>query len=177
MKRCEVCNKLADNGDKRCRHCGSPFEYDPKVTPFSETKIFLVLLTVVLIAFVVSKSLPLQPPDPSVCSRTSYTRFKKIVVQTHKDALNILAENYISSKMLSELMVYRKNAESLPVPACLEPAKVEYVEYAKSLYYTAVLSAWGGYGSATLWAESAANHLDNLNAHLEIVRECLPDCP
>ena len=49
-------------------------------------------------------ALPLLPPDPSVCSRTSYNRFKKIVVHAHTDATNILAENDISSANLSRIM-------------------------------------------------------------------------
>ena len=177
MKRCEVCNQLTDNGDQRCPRCGSPFPYNPRVTPFSETKIILAVVLIALVAWRVYEALPLLPPDPAVCSQTSYNRFKKIVVHAHTDATNILAENYISSTNLSRIMALKREAEALPVPACLEPAKVDYVAYMDALYYSAVLSAWDGYESATLYVESAANYLNALNAHLDEVKACLPDCP
>lgn len=177
MKRCKECGKLTDNGDQRCPNCGSPFPYDPRVSPFSETKILLVVLLIGLVAWRVIEALPLQPPDPTTCSRTSYNRFKTIVVHAHNDVMNILAENYISSTHLSKIMVLKRDAEALPVPACLEPAKSDFVNYLNALYYTAVFSAWDGYETATLQAENAAGYLQSLNAHLDEVNACLPDCP
>lgn len=177
MKRCTVCSKLTDNGDQRCPNCGSPFPYNPRVSPFSETKIFLIVVLIALVAWRVYESLPLLPPDPAVCSQTSYNRFKKIVVHAHTDATNILAENYISSKHLSEIIQLKREAEALPVPTCLEPARSDFVNYLNALYYTAVMSAWDGYEYATLYAESAASYLKSLNANLDAVKACLPDCP
>jgi hypothetical protein len=176
MKRCKVCNKLTDNGDKRCIKCGTPFEYDPKVSPFSETKIALVVLFLAAVGLIIARSLPLPLPDPSVCSRTSYVRFKRIVARTHNDIMYILAENYIPSRNLSEIMAKKNAAEAMAVPACLEPAKADYVNYLNALYYTAVPSAWGAYESATLYAENAAGYLDDLQADLDKVKACLPDC-
>lgn len=176
MKRCKVCNKLTDNGDKRCPKCGSPFEFDPRKTPFSETRILLVVLALVVVGLVVSRSIPLQLPDPAVCSRTSYNRFKRIVVRSHNQTLNILAENYISSKNLSEIMQYKREAQAIAVPACLETAKADFVNYLDALYYTAVPSAWGAYEYATMYAESAARYLDLLTTDLNAVKACLPDC-
>ena len=177
MKRCKVCNRLTDNGDKHCPKCGSPFPYDPKVSPYSETKIALIVLVLALVAFIVYQALPVPLPDPTVCSRTSYNRFKRIVVQTHRDTLNILAENYISSKHLSEIMQNKRAAEEMAVPACLEQAKADYVDYLNALYWTAVPSAWGAYGYASMYAQSAATYLAALQADLDAVKACLPDCP
>jgi uncharacterized paraquat-inducible protein A len=101
MKRCTVCNRLTDNGDKRCPRCGSPFKYDPRKSPYSETKIALVILFLAAVGFIVARSIPVGLPDPSACSRTSYTRFKRIVARSHNEIMYILAENYISSKHLS----------------------------------------------------------------------------
>jgi hypothetical protein len=176
MKRCTVCGKLADNGDKRCHKCGTPFIYDPKVSPFSEIRIALICLGLVLLGFFIYQSLPMQPPDPTVCSRTSYIRFKSIVVKSHRDTLNILAENYISAKQLSEIMKNKHAAEALSVPACLEKAKADYVNYLDALYYTAVLSAWNGYEPAAKTVESAAGYLDALQADMDEVNACLPNC-
>ena len=176
MKRCKVCNNLTDNGDKRCPKCGSPFKYDPKVSPYSETKIALVILFLAAVGFIVARSIPPQLPDPSVCSRTSYSRFKRIVTRSHNEIMYILAENYISSRNLSEIMLKKREAEALAVPACLEPAKEDFVNYLDALYYTAVPSAWGAYEYATLYAESAAGYLDALQADLDKVKACLPDC-
>jgi hypothetical protein len=176
MKRCKVCNKLTDNGDKRCPKCGSPFEYDPKVSPYSEIRIALVVLFLVAVGLIVARSIPLQLPDPSVCSRTSYSRFKRIVARSHNEVMYILAENYISSRNLSEIILKKRAAEALAVPACLEPAKKDFVNYLDALYYTAVPSAWGAYEYATVYAESAAGYLDSLQADLNKVKACLPDC-
>ena len=145
MKRCKVCKKLTDNGDKRCPKCGSAFEYDPRVSPFSETKIALVISLRAVVRFFFPSSFPLPVPDPSVCSRTSYVRFKRIVARTHNDIMYILAENYISSKHLSEIMQKKRAAEAMADPACLEPAKEDYIDYLNALHYTAVPSAWGAY--------------------------------
>jgi hypothetical protein len=177
VKRCKVCNRLTDNGDKRCPKCGTPFEYNPKVSPFSETRIALIILALALVAFIVYQALPVPLPDPTVCSRTSYNRFKRIVVRSHRDTLNILAENYISSKHLSEIMQNKRAAEELAVPACLEPARADYVNYLDALYRTAVPSAWGAYEYAAMYAQSAAAYLDALRADLDSVKACLPDCP
>lgn len=177
MKRCTVCNRLTDNGDERCPRCGSPFKYDPKVSPYSETKIALIILMLALVALIVYKSLPMPLPDPAECSRTSVQRFTRIVAKSHRDTLNILAENYISSKNLSEIMINKRAAQNLAVPACLEPAKANYVSYLNALYWTAVPSAWGAYEYAAMYAQSAAAYLDALQADLDAVKACLPDCP
>jgi len=176
MKRCKVCNRLTDNGDKRCPKCGSPFEYDPKVSPYSETKIALVILVLAAVGFFIARSIPLPLPDPSVCSRTSYSRFKRIVARSHNEVMFILNENYISSRNLSKIMLKKRAAEALAVPACLEAAKEDFVHYLDALYYTAVPSAWGAYEYAALYAESAAGYLDALQADLDKVKACLPDC-
>ena len=176
MKRCKICNKLTDNGDKHCPKCGSAFEYDPRKSPFSETRIGLAILILAAVWFFVARSIPPQMPDPSVCSRTSYSRFKRIVINSHNKITTILAENYISSKNLSEIMLEKRAAEALAVPACLEPAKEDFVDYLNALYYTAVPSAWGAYEYATVYAESAAGYLGSLQADLDQVRQCLPDC-
>lgn len=177
MKRCKVCNKLADNGEKRCQQCGTEFPYDPKKTPYSERKIALIFLLLLLAFLFIKQKMPLPLPDPTTCSRASYRSFKNIVIRTHRDTMFILNENYISSKNLSEIMSFRKDAEAMPVPACLEPAKAAYVDYLKTLYYTAVISAWNGYESATVLAQNAVTQLDLLNAHLDQVKSCLPNCP
>jgi len=176
MKRCKVCNRLTDNGDKRCPKCGSPFEYDPKVSPYSETKIALVILILAAVGFFIARSIPLPLPDPSVCSQTSYSRFKRIVARSHNEVMFILNENYISSSNLSKIMLKKRAAEALAVPACLEPAKEDFVNYLDALYYTAVPSAWGAYEYAALYAERAAGYLDALQADLDKVKACLPDC-
>lgn len=177
MKRCKECGRLTDNGDKRCPRCGSPFPYNIWNSIFSETRILVFLMLLGLIAWRVYEAQPLLPPDPAVCSRTSYNRFKKIVVHAHTEVTDILAENYISSSHLSEIVQLKRDAETLPVPACLEPAKADFVNYLDSLYYTAVMSAWDGYEYAALYAETAANYLQSLNAKMDAVKACLPNCP
>ena len=135
-----------------------------------------MIVFLAVVGFIVARSLPLQLPDPSECSQTSYTRFKRIVVRAHNDALNILAENYISSKSLSEIMQQKRAAQALAVPVCLEPARADLVSYLDALYYTAVPSAWGAYEYAAMYAESAAGYLNALQVDLDNVKACLPNC-
>ncbi|MEA4958693.1 MAG: hypothetical protein VB029_03175 [Anaerolineaceae bacterium] len=177
MKRCSECSLLADNGDKHCPTCGTPFPYDPKVTPYSETKLLIIVVVLALAAVVYFKVRPLPLPDPTTCSRTSLNRFEAIVYHNHQKAMTILAENYISSKHLSSLMLVRRQADALAVPACLETAKQYYVDYLESIYYTAALSASWGFEPATLAAESASNSMDALKAQFDLVSRCLPNCP
>jgi hypothetical protein len=40
-----------------------------------------------------------------------------------------------------------------------------------------VPSAWGAYGYASMYAQSAATYLGALQADLDAVKACLPDCP
>lgn len=176
MKRCPECQSLTENGDKHCQKCGAPFPYDPKISPYSETKIAIILILCAVIAVVILKSRPMALPDPSTCSLTSYNRFRSIIVQSHQDAMNILAENYISSKELSEIMQLKRTAEGIEVPACLETSKQLFVDYLNELYYTAVLSAWGAYEAGTVRVQNAASLIDQLNLSLAEVRDCLPDC-
>jgi hypothetical protein len=177
MKRCNVCQKLADNGAKRCQFCGTQFEYDPRVTPFSETKIILGLLTIILVGLLISNALPLKLPDPAVCSREGHARYKKIANQYYRESKNILRAELITSKQLSELMSYKNDVEDIPVPTCLEPAKTELAAYLNDFYYIALYRTWGNYPAATAKIQSAAQHWDALNKHLDQVKTCLPNCP
>jgi uncharacterized protein (UPF0212 family) len=177
MKRCKVCNKLTDNGDKRCPKCGTPFEYNPKVNLFSETRILLIVAILGLIGYLVSRAIPMPLPDPTTCSPASYKRFKNIVVRTHNDAMTIMGEGHTTSGNLSKLMQYKLDAEAMEVPACLETAKADFVNYLDALYYTAVPSAWGADEYATLSEQDPAGYLQILKTELTRVQACLPNCP
>jgi hypothetical protein len=177
MKRCKECNKLADNGDKRCLRCGAPFEYDPRVTPFSETKISLALLTIIVVALIVSNAIPLTLPDPTECSRTSYRRFKRIAEDYYSKTKNVMRQEMITTSELSELMGYKREAQAMPVPPCLEPAKANLVEYLDDAYYTVLYVAWGYYQGAAFKTESAGAYWHALNTDLAQVKDCLPNCP
>jgi hypothetical protein len=177
MKRCKECNKLADNGNKFCQYCGTAFEYDPKVTPFSERRIILGILIIVLVGVIVYKSIPLQYPDPTECSKTSYNRYKRIAENYYKETKNILREELLFTSELSELRSYKNDVESIPVPACLEPAKEDLVNYMNQVYYIGVYSMWGAYQGAAYKTENAGYYWEAFNAHLAEVKECLPDCP
>jgi hypothetical protein len=177
MKRCKVCNRLTDNGDMRCPKCGSPYPYDPKVTPFSETKIALAVIFLVAVGLLVARALPVKMPDSPECTRVSVNRFKRIVARSHNEIMFILAENYISSKHLSTIIQTKRAAEEMVVPACLEAAKADYVSYLDALYWTAMPSAWGAYEYAAYYAEQAVGYMKAIQEDLKEVKECLPDCP
>jgi len=174
MKRCTECRKLADSGDKRCQYCGTPFEY---VTPYSEINLIFGVILIVVVGLMISNAIPLKLPDPSECSRTSYSRFRKIVNTTYKETKNILREEMLTSRQLSELMVYKYDAQDIAVPPCLEPAKEEFVQYLSDFYYIALYSVWGDFRASTAKMQSADEHWDALNAHLDAVKECVPNCP
>lgn len=177
MKRCKECNKLADNGTKRCQRCGTLFEYDPKVTPFSETKIILGILTIALVSLIVYTSIPLKLPDPNECSHTSYTRFKRIAEDYYQETKLLLRQEVIFTSELSSLRSLKNEVESIPVPTCLEPAKADLVDYLDQVYYIGVYSVWGYYQGAAYSTEEAGLYWEAFNNHLSEVKECLPNCP
>jgi hypothetical protein len=177
MKRCTECKKLQDNGNKRCQKCGAPFEYDPRVTPFSETRIFLAVVVIALASLIVYNNIPLKLPDPTECSRTSYRRFKRLAENYYKETKNVLRQEVIFTTELSELRAERNKAEDIPVPPCLEPAKANLVGYLDQVYFIGVYSVWGAYQGAAYSTERAGQYWESLNANLDAVKECLPDCP
>ena len=177
MKRCNECNKLADNGDKRCQYCGAPFEYDPWVNPFSETRIFLGLLAISLLVLIVYNAIPLKLPDPTECSQTSVKRFRKIAEQYYQESKNVLRAEIISTTELSELMAYKNEAEEIPVHPCLAPAKTYLVDYLNEVYYMTLYSSWGSFQASTSSMNEAAHIWDILNAELDRVEVCAPNCP
>jgi len=177
MKRCEVCNKLADNGNNRCQHCGTPFEYDSRVTPFSETRIILAIVMIALVSWIIYNAIPLKPPDPTKCSQTSYYRFKRIAKNYYKDSKNIFRQEVLFTSELSQLRSYKNDAESIPVPHCLEHAKADLVKYLDKVFYIGVYAVWGAYQSAADSTEKAGYYWEAFNAHLAEVKECLPNCP
>lgn len=177
MKRCKVCQKLADNGAKYCQKCGTEFEYDPKVTPFSESKILLGILMIALVSLIVFTSIPLKFPDPTECSRTSVNRFKRIAENYFQETKNVLRHEVIFTRELSALSVAKNEAGDIPVPACLEPAKSDLVSYLNEVYYIALYSKWGYYQGAATSTQNAGVYWDSMNNHLSEVKSCLPNCP
>ena len=177
MKRCEVCNKLADNGAKFCQRCGTPYKYDPKVTPFSETRITLIVVAIVLVSLIIYNNIPLTLPDPGECSRTSFSRFKRLANNYYAETKNILRQEVIFTSELSTLASFKNEAKTIPVPACLEPAKADLVAYLGDVYYIGLYSKWGAYQGAAYSTANAGENWESLNARLDEVRDCLPNCP
>jgi len=177
MKRCKECNRLADNGNKICQHCGTPFEYDPKVNPFSERRILLGLVVIVLVSWIVYSNIPLKYPDPTECSQTSYNRYKRIANNYFKETKNNLRHEVLTSAELSTLRSYRNEAESIPVPTCLEPAKEDLVNYLDQVFWIGVYAMWGYYEGSAYKTERAGYYWDAFNTHLDEVKECIPNCP
>ena len=176
MKRCQVCNKLTDNGAQRCPKCGSAFKYDPKVTPFSETRIFLAILAIAAVVLIVYSAIPVKLPDPQECSQTSVNRLRRIFNETYRQTKNTLKTEMITGVELSELMSLKLEAQDMPVPTCLEPAKTDMVEFLDDVYFTAMFSVRGAYMAATARVQSSAVHMENFYTHLKEVEACLPDC-
>ena len=177
MKRCEVCNKLADNGAKRCHKCGTEFPYDPRKTPFSETKIFLGLLILAVVGWLIYRSIPVPPPDPNACSRASINSFQKIGEKFYRDSRNVLRSEILFTPELSQLRSYKNQAEDIPVHPCLEPAKADLVEYLDEVYYIGVYSSRGGYQGAAYRTAQAGYYWEAFNAKIDALKECTPNCP
>jgi len=174
MKRCKECNKLADSGDKRCQYCGTPFEH---ATPYSEINLFFGLLLIAMIGLIIWNAIHLKLPDPAECSGTSLRRYEKIAEQYYKDTKNVLRQEMITSRQLSELASYKYDARDMPLPACLEPARGELVAYLEDVYYIALFSVWGSYRASAAKTESAGAHWESFNTLLDQVRACAPNCP
>lgn len=132
------------------------------------------MLMLVAVAVVGLKLMPLKPLDPTVCSRQNLTTFRTIVKRSHDDLMGILAETTITSKQLSEVMQLRRQAEDLEVPECLETARQYYVDYLKTMYYTTTRASWIAFD--TLAAEQAYQQVKDLQAEMDRVGRCLPDC-
>lgn len=177
MKRCEECNKLADNGAKHCQRCGTEFPYDPRKTPFSETRILVGLLLLALVGWIIYRSIPVPPPDPNECSRASVNSFERIGKDFYSDSRNVLRKEILYTRELSELRSFKNEAGSIPVPPCLEPAKADLVDYLEDVYYIGFYSSRGAYQGAAYHTAQAGYYWDTFNAHLDEVRECLPNCP
>lgn len=177
MKRCPQCNKLTDNGAKYCQRCGTEFDYDRWRMFFSETRIFLIILILSLLGLAIYNAIPLLPPDPAECSQTSLNRFERIVNDYYKETRNILRSEILFSRELSMLRAYKNEAESIPVHPCLEPAKVDLVEYLDDVYFIGLFSSWGAYQAAAERTERAGYYWDSLNANLDELEACMPNCP
>lgn len=177
MKRCDVCNKLADNGAKRCQKCGTEFPYDPRVTPLSETRIILGLLVLALVGWIIYNNIPLTPPDPTECSRTSVDRFERIAENYFKESRNVLRKELLLTSELSKLRSFMNEAESIPVHPCLEPAKSDLVNYLEEVYFTGVYSVRFAYQGAAYRTEQAGYYWDAFNGKIDELKECAPDCP
>jgi len=177
MKHCKVCDKLADNGAKYCEKCGSEFEYDPRVTPFSETKIILGILIIALVSWIIYTNIPLPLPDPTECSQTSVNRFERIANNYYRETRNILRKEVLFTTELSALSATKNEAKAMAVPACLEPAKSDLVNFLDQIYFVGVYSLRFAYQGAAYRTERAGEYWESLNTHLDEVRECLPNCP
>jgi hypothetical protein len=177
MKRCKECNKLADNGAKRCQRCGTEFEYKRWRMLFSETRIILGILVIALVGWIVYNAVPLPLPDPTQCSETSVKRFERVANNYFTETRNILRSEILFTRELSMLRSYKNEAESIPVHPCLEPAKAELVEYLDDVYFIGLYSSWGAYQAAAYKTESAGAYWDSFNSELDAVKGCLPNCP
>lgn len=177
MKRCEVCNKLADNGAKRCQRCGTEFPFDPRKTPFSETRIIIGLLMLALVGWIIYTNIPLTPPDPSECSQTSVNRFERIAENYYRESRNVIRKELLFTSELSKLRSFKNEAEAIPVPPCLEPAKADLVDYLEEVYYIGVYSVRFAYQGAAYRTEQAGVYWESLKQNIAQIRECLPNCP
>lgn len=177
MKRCEVCNKLADNGAKRCSKCGTEFEYDPKKMLFSETRIILGLLFLTFVGWIIYRSVPVPPLDPNECSLVSVKSFERIGEKYYRDSRNVLRSEILYTSELSELRSYKNEAEAIEVHPCLQPAKTDLVEYLDEVYYIGVYSSRGAYQGAAYRTEQAGYYWDSFNAKIDELKECVPNCP
>ena len=177
MKRCDVCNKLADNGARRCQRCGTEFPHDPRKFRFSETRILLGFLILALAGWIIYRSIPVPPPDPKECSRASVNSFEKIGEAYYRESRNVLRSEILYTSELSQLRALKNEAEDIPVHPCLEPAKVDLVEYLDEVYYIGYYSSRGAYQGAAYRTAQAGYYWDAFNAKIDELKECVPDCP
>ena len=177
MKRCDVCNKLADNGAKRCNKCGTEFPYDPKKMLFSETRIFIGLLILALVGWIIYRSIPVTLPDPDECSMASIRSFERIGEKYYRESRNVLRSEILFTPELSQLRTFKNEAEDIQVHPCLEPAKTDLVEYLDEVYFIGVYSSRGAYQGAAYRTEQAGYYWDAFNTEIDELKECVPDCP
>ncbi len=116
MRKCTDCSTLYDNGARICERCGTKFPYDPKVTPFSERRIALILIVFVMVVLAVFNHYISMPITDTSCSRINYLRVQKMLHDSRDRVMRIQDHGYIPISGPSIIMQERYFMENINLP-------------------------------------------------------------
>lgn len=177
MRRCESCKTLYDNGVRICERCGTDFPYDPKISPYSEGKIAIILILVIVTVLIGINKYLNMPISDDKCSRTNYLKVQKWLDNSRDRVMRVQDHGFIPMGGSSTIMRERYMFEELYLPPCFEPIREDMIEYYIQMYKVTRISSFGGHSYTIPFLEQAAksqNHVDEL---MESINKCIPNCP
>ena len=176
MRRCHSCKTLFDNGVQYCERCGEEFPYDPKVTPYSEGRMAIILIILVSIALLSYNTFIKQPISSSACSRTNFLRVQKIINDSRYEVMRVQDHGFIPFTGATTVMLQKYKLERIYLPPCFEGIRADMVEYFTLMHRVTTISAYGGNLSTSALLEQAYNAQKRVDATMEKINQCLPNC-
>ncbi len=177
MRQCTSCKTLFDNSIRYCERCGEEFPYDPKVTPYSEKRIAVILIIIVAMVLLGYNTYIKQPINSAACSRTNYLRVQKIIADARYEVMRVQDHGFIPFTGATTVMVQKYKMESIYLPPCFEGVRQDMVEYFSLMHRVTTVSAYGGNLSTSSLLEKAFHAQKRVDATMEKIYECLPNCP
>lgn len=177
MRQCTSCKTLFDNSIRFCERCGQEFPYDPKVTPYSERRIAVILILLVAIGLLAYNTYIKQPITTAACSRTNYLRVKKIIADSRYEVMRVQDHGFIPFTGATTVMLQKYMMESIYLPPCFEPIREDMIEYFTLMHRVTTVSMYGGNFSTSSLLEQAYNAQKRVDATMEGIYKCLPNCP
>ncbi len=177
MRQCTSCKTLFDNGIRFCDKCGEKFPYDPKVSPYSEGKMAVILILLVAIAILSYNTYVNSPITDTKCSRTNYLRLEKWLDNSRNEVMRIHDHGYIPIGGSSIVMRQKYAIEELTLPPCFEPIRADMIEYYTLMYRVTQISVFGGYAYTIPLLEQAYQAQERVEATMQEINKCIPNCP
>ncbi len=177
MRKCTDCSTLYDNGARICERCGTKFPYDPKVTPFSERRIALILIVFVMVVLAVFNHYISMPITDTSCSRINYLRVQKMLHDSRDRVMRIQDHGYIPISGPSIIMQERYFMENINLPPCFEPIRRDMIDYYLIMHTVTRISSFGGHTYTVPLLEEAVMLQNRVDQKMEEIDKCLPDCP
>jgi hypothetical protein len=177
MRRCDSCKTLYDNGVRICERCGTVFPYDPKISPFSEGKIAIILILVVAAVLIGINRYASMPITDNNCTRINYIRVQKLLNDSRDRVMRVQDHGYIPMGGSTTIMRERYMIEDVHLPPCFEPIREDMIEYYTLMYKATRISSFGGHVYTIPLLEQAANAQNRVDEKMEAINKCIPNCP
>ena len=177
MRQCTSCKTLFDNGVRICDRCGEKFPYDPKVSPYSERRIAIILIILTAISFFAYNTYIKRPISNDACSRTNFLRVQKLIADSRNEVMRVQDHGFIPFTGATTVMVEKYKFENIYLPPCFEPIRQDMVEYFSLMHRVTTISAQGGHSYTAPLLEQVFNAKTRVNTTMDNISKCLPNCP